>query len=173
MLTTYPIPRNDIVRLMDIDFCYIILDESQNIKNLEAQTTRSVFMLKGEHRLALSGTPIENNLSELYSLFRFLNPGMLGDIEDFNRRYAIPIQRDQDQEATVALRRRIFPCMLRRLKKDVLKELPDRVEQTLYVEMSPEQAEYYEQRRRAFKERVDETVAKEGINKAQFVMFQA
>ncbi|MDE6555538.1 MAG: DEAD/DEAH box helicase, partial [Duncaniella sp.] len=173
ILTTYAIVRNDIERLMDIDFCYIILDESQNIKNLEAQTTRSVFMLKGEHRLALSGTPIENNLSELYSLFRFLNPGMLGDIEDFNRRYAIPIQRDQDQEATVALRRRIFPFMLRRLKKDVLKELPDRVEQTLYVEMSPEQAEYYEQRRRAFKERVDETVAKEGINKAQFVMFQA
>lgn len=173
ILTTYAIVRNDIEKLKEIEFDYVILDESQNIKNLEAQTTRAVFLLKAAHRLALSGTPIENNLTELYSLFRFLNPGMLGDADDFNRRYAMPIQRDQDEEASRALRRRIFPFMLRRLKKDVLKDLPDRVEQTLYVEMTPEQAEYYEQRRRAFKERVDETVAKDGINKAQFVMFQA
>ena len=173
ILTTYAIVRNDIEALSARQFHYIILDESQNIKNLTAQLTRATFMLHGAHRLALSGTPIENNLSELYSLFHFLNPAMLGSLDDFNSRYANPIQRDNDKDATESLRRKIFPFMLRRLKKDVLKDLPDRIEQTMYVEMESEQKAFYEQRRRYYKERVTHTLATEGLQRSQFVMFQA
>lgn len=173
ILTTYAIVRNDIEALSARQFHYIILDESQNIKNLTAQLTRATFMLHGAHRLALSGTPIENNLSELYSLFHFLNPAMLGSLDDFNSLYANPIQRDNDKDATESLRRKIFPFMLRRLKKDVLKDLPDRIEQTMYVEMESEQKAFYEQRRRYYKERVTHTLATEGLQRSQFVMFQA
>lgn len=173
ILTTYAMVRNDIEKFDKQEFYYVILDESQNIKNLEAQVTRAVFLLKADHRLALSGTPVENNLSELFSLFRFLNPGMLGDLDDFNRRYAGPIQRDDDKDAMTSLRRRIHPFMLRRLKKDVLQDLPDRVEQTLSVEMSREQAEFYEQRRAFYLDKIQRSIATDGVKKSQFVMFQA
>lgn len=173
VITTYAMVRNDIEKFSKESFHYIILDESQNIKNISAMVTHAVYLLNGSHRLALSGTPIENNLSELYSLFRFLNPGMLGDPEEFNRRYAGPIQHDDDKEAMASLRRRIYPFMLRRLKKDVLTELPDRIQQTLYTEMEQAQAEYYEQRRRYYQEKVNSSIAAEGVGKSQFVMFQA
>ncbi|MCM1522665.1 MAG: DEAD/DEAH box helicase [Muribaculaceae bacterium] len=173
ILTTYAMVRNDIEKFSKEKFHYVILDESQNIKNIGAQTTRAIWLLETEHRLALSGTPVENNLSELFSLFRFLNPGMLGDLDEFNRRYAGPIMKEDDKDAMASLRRRIFPFMLRRLKKDVLKDLPDRVEQTLFVEMEKDQAEFYEQRRRFYQEKVHNTIATEGIKKSQFVMFQA
>lgn len=173
IITTYALMRNDIETFSKQRFHYVILDESQNIKNLNAQVTRAALMLNADHRLALSGTPIENNLTELYSLFRFLNPGMLGDLDEFNRRYVIPIQKENDNDATLSLRRRIFPFMLRRLKKDVLTELPDRVEQTLYTEMEAPHRELYEQRRRYYLERINENIENQGIQKSQFVMFQA
>lgn len=173
VMTTYALVRNDIDQLRRRDFHMIILDESQNIKNTTAQTTQATFLLKADHRLALSGTPIENNLTELYSLFRFLNPTMFGTADDFNSRYTIPIQRDDDKDVMTALRRKIFPFMLRRLKRDVLKDLPERIEQTLYVEMSAEQAKFYEQRRKYYYEQVRQAIAAEGVQKSQFVMFQA
>lgn len=173
ILTTYAIVRNDVETFSKQMFHYVILDESQNIKNTTTQTTQAAFLLKADHRLALSGTPVENNLSELYSLFRFLNPTMFGSLEDFNSRYAAPIQKDNDKDTLLALRRKIFPFMLRRLKKDVLKDLPDRIEQTLYVEMTKEQHDFYEKRRIYYLQQVRQTIAAEGINKSQFVMFQA
>ncbi len=173
ILTTYAIVRNDIETFKEEKFHYVILDESQNIKNVAAQSTQAVFLLKAEHRLALSGTPIENNLSELYSLFRFLNPTMFGTLDDFNARYASPIQKDDDKDAMQSLRRKIFPFMLRRLKRDVLKDLPDRIDKTLYVEMDEAQARFYEQRRLYYKEQVNLSIHTEGIHKSQFVMFQA
>lgn len=173
ILTTYAIVRNDIQAFSKAKFHYVILDESQNIKNVAAQVSQAVFLLQTEHRLALSGTPVENNLTELYSLFRFLNPTMFGSLEDFNSRYTYPVQRDGDKEVLASLRRKIFPFMLRRLKKDVLQELPERIEQTLYVEMEPEQAKYYEQRRTYYYELIQRNIAAEGIQKSQFVMFQA
>ena len=173
VLTTYAITRNDIEQLRHKHFHMAILDESQNIKNAGSQTTQATLLLKADHRMALSGTPIENNLTELYSLFRFLNPTMFGTADDFNARYTYPIQRDDDKDALNALRRKIFPFMLRRLKRDVLKDLPDRIEQTLYVEMSAEQADFYERRRQYYYEQVSKTIATEGVQKSQFVMFQA
>ena len=173
VLSTYAIVRNDAESFCKQKFHYVILDESQNIKNVSSQTTQAIHLLKAKHRLALSGTPIENNLTELYSLFRFLNPAMFGSLEDFNARYTYPIQRDNDKDVLLSLRRKIFPFLLRRLKKDVLKELPDRIDQTLYVEMEREHADYYNERRNFYQRYVKNTIATEGIQKSQFVMFQA
>ncbi len=173
ILTTYATVRNDIDKLRGIDFEYIILDESQNIKNVGAQTTQAIMLLAGRHRLALSGTPIENNLTELYSLFRFLNPTMFGSFGSFNESYTYPIQRNGDKDAVASLRRRIYPFVLRRLKKNVLDDLPDRIDQTIYVEMSEGQKRIYHERRLDFRRRIDEMIGTEGIDKARFVMFQA
>ncbi len=173
ILTTYAIVRNDIKEFSKKNFHYVILDESQNIKNMTTQTTQAALLLHADHRMALSGTPVENNLTELYSLFRFLNPTMFGTLDDFNSRYATPIQRDNDKDTLLSLRKKIFPFMLRRLKKDVLKDLPDRIEQTLFVEMNPEQHDFYERRRQYYFNQVRQTIATEGIQKSQFIMFQA
>lgn len=173
ILTTYALVRNDVESYSKETFHYVILDESQNIKNVESQTTHAIDLLKAEHRLALSGTPIENNLTELYSLFRFLNPAMFGSLDDFNRQYTYPIQRDEDTAVLNILRRKISPFLLRRMKQDVLKELPDRIEQTLYVEMGDEQRRFYDERRAYYYDVVNSSIHEKGVDKSQFVMFQA
>lgn len=173
VLTTYAMVRNDVEDFTKEEFNMVILDESQSIKNVGAQVTQAVYLLHAKHRFALSGTPVENNLTELYSLFRFLNPSMFGSLDEFNSQYTYPIQKNNDKETLRSLRAKIFPFMLRRLKKDVLKDLPDRIEQTIYVDMEPEQAKFYEQRRRYFYDQVQRTIATDGINKSQFIMFQA
>lgn len=173
ILTTYATVRNDIKTLSEEEFCYIILDESQSIKNINSQVSKAVMLLKSKHRLALSGTPIENNLGELYSLFRFLSPSMFGSAQDFNRYYAAPIQKENDKDALHELKKKIYPFILRRLKKDVLKELPDKIEQTLFVEMGPEQKAFYEQRRRFYHQAIKTQIAANGIKKSQFFIFAA
>ncbi len=173
VLTTYALVRNDIEQLRQRPFHYVILDESQNVKNVQSQASQAVCLLQASHRLALSGTPIENNLIELYSLFRFLNPAMFGSAQDFNQRYALPIQRDGDAEVTESLRRRIFPFILRRLKRDVLAELPDRMDQTLYVEMEEDQARLYEQRRQYYQQAISASISSQGLERSQMLMFQA
>ena len=173
ILTTYAMLRNDIEIFKENEFFYSILDESQNIKNLQSQTTKAAFLLKSKHRLALSGTPIENNLGELYSLFRFLNPAMFGTPENFNQNYLLPIQKNGDADISNELRKKIYPFILRRLKKDVLKELPDKVENTLYIEMSDEQQKLYEQRRLFYKQAIDLQIKEKGVQGSQFYIFQA
>lgn len=173
VMTTYAVMRNDIEQLKDIHFHYIILDESQNIKNVSAGVSQAAVLLNGDHRLALSGTPIENNLTELYSLFRFLNPGMFGTLEDFNSNYTYPIQRDGDDDAAESLRRRIYPFVLRRLKRDVLTELPARTDQTLVVEMSDEQRALYDRRRAYYLRQLKDSIATNGVAGSQMAMLQA
>jgi len=173
ILTTYATVRNDIDTLKEEEFYYVILDESQNIKNLQSQTSKAAMLLNARYRLALSGTPVENNLGELYALFRFLNPAMFGSLEEFNACYAMPIQRGGDKEALHELKKKIYPFILRRLKRDVLKELPEKIEQTLFVDMSPEQKALYEQRRQFYYKTVREQIAESGIRKSQFFILQA
>ncbi|GAB4400925.1 MAG: DEAD/DEAH box helicase [Microscillaceae bacterium] len=173
ILTTYATLRNDIEVFKEKDFFYVILDESQNIKNVSAQSNKAILLLKTRHRLALSGTPIENNLTELYSLFRFLNPAMFGTLDDFNRHYTQAIQLDNDKEVAYELRRKIYPFILRRLKKQVLKELPPKVEQMLFVEMTTAQKALYEERRRYYREVLPQQIKEEGIQKSQFIILQA
>lgn len=173
ILTSYAVVRNDIRQFVEHEFDYIILDESQNIKNVDAMMTKAVWLLKGRHRLAISGTPVENNLSELYSLFRFLNPTMFGSHREFNDRYAVPIQKEGDSDAATALRTRIFPFILRRLKRDVIVDLPERTEQTLVVEMSERHAAFYEERRSYFSGEVSAAMQIRGIDKARFELLKA
>lgn len=173
VLTTYALVRNDIEEFRKLPFECVVLDESQNIKNYAAQTTAAVMLLEARHRFALSGTPMENNLTELYSLFRFLNPAMFGSLDDFNASYTSPIQKFGDKDASESLRRKIFPFILRRLKKDVLQDLPDRIDQTIYVEMSENQKRLYDQRRLSYRQEIDEAIKRDGVNKSQFLLFQA
>lgn len=173
ILTTYAMVRNEVKGLKDVPFYYVILDESQNIKNINTQAAQSVMLLQSKHRLALSGTPIENNLNELYSLFRFLNPSMFGSENDFNVHYSGPIQKNNDKDAIQQLRKKIYPFILRRLKKDVLKELPDKMEHTIFVEMSEDQKKFYEQRRRYYFESVKSQIKDQGVQKSQFIILQA
>ncbi len=173
VFTTYAIMRNEIEQLKDEKFHYIILDESQNIKTLTAQTTQAALMLKSTHRLALSGTPIENNLGELYSLFRFLNPSMFGSTARFNQDYLAPIQKKNDKAAILQLRKKIYPFILRRLKKEVLADLPEKIEQVLEVEPGPEQKKLYNQRRQFYQQAIKEQIATKGIQSSQFFIFQA
>lgn len=173
ILTTYAMVRNDIETLSNVVFDTIILDESQQIKNLSTKVSQAVLLLKAEHRFALSGTPIENNLGELYAQMRFLNPAMLGSAEEFNRRYAVPIQHNNDRAAMDQLRRKISPFILRRLKGEVLSELPDRIDQTLIVEMEPSHASFYERRRRYYAQTVRNTIREKGVKASQFELLQA
>jgi SNF2 family DNA or RNA helicase len=173
VLTTYGMLRNNIEDFVKRRFLYVILDESQAIKNSDTQTTKAVLTLKAKHRLALSGTPIENNLGELYSLFRFLNPSMFGSAAEFSRDYAVPIHHNDDRDAARELRKKIYPFILRRLKRDVLKDLPDKIEQVLYVDMSTEQRKLYDARRRFYYQTIKQRIADEGLQKSRFFILEA
>ncbi len=132
-----------------------VLDEAQAIKNAATKRAQATVGLQAEFRLALSGTPVENDLDELWSLFNFINPGLLGSRESFQKRFAGPIERDRDADARQALRALIRPFLLRRTKAAVLTELPPRTEQTVYVEMSEAERAFYE----ALRQRAVETIA--------------
>jgi superfamily II DNA or RNA helicase len=173
ILTTYATVRNDIRKFEQQEFAYIVLDESQRIKNTGSQISKAVMMLNGRHRLALSGTPVENNIFELYSLYRFLNPAMFGTEEEFRRDYADPITRGGDSTAAEELKLKVYPFLLRRLKSEVLEELPEKIEQVIPVEMSPQQAALYEQRRVFYLAEIKRSIAAEGIMKARFLMLTA
>jgi superfamily II DNA or RNA helicase len=173
IFTTYAIMRNDIEQLKEHKFHCIVLDESQNVKNITTQTSKAVMLLEGEHRFALSGTPIENNLTELYSLFRFLNPTMFGSLDAFSKDYVRPIQEDNDRDAAQELRRKIYPFILRRLKKDVLKDLPPKVEQVLYAEMSQKQRLLYAERQKFYQAAIKQEIAQSGVQRSQLFILQA
>ena len=150
ILTTYGTIRNDIENLLEQKFDLLILDESQNIKNINSQTTKAVLLLNAKKRVALSGTPIENNLLELYSLFRFLNPEMFGSVQQFTNNYIVPIQKYSDISTIEELKKKIYPFLLRRVKKEVLEDLPDKIEKLVYVDMNDEHRRFYEERRKYY-----------------------
>jgi len=173
ILTSYATLRNDISDFETIGFGYLVLDESQSIKNNETKTSEAVLRLKARNRLALSGTPVENNLGELYSLFRFLNPGFFGTSAQFSRTYLHPIQERQDEEALRDLKARIYPFLLRRLKRDVLSELPPKTEQTSFIELDPAHLAVYHRRRVELRARIAESMARDGVGKSAFMILQA
>ncbi len=133
----------------------VILDEAQAIKNMQTKRSKAAMALQAEFRLITTGTPVENHLSELWTLFSFLNPGLLGSFKKFNEKFAVPIERDQDNEARNLLRKLIRPFILRRLKSDVLGELPPKTEITLEVEMSNDELLLYEAQRLKALENID------------------
>ena len=142
VVTTYGTVRSDIVELSEFQWDYAILDEAQAIKNSESQAAKAARLLKARHRLAMSGTPIENHLGELWSIFEFLNPGMLGTATVFKRNAASA--SGQDEQARMLLAKALRPFILRRTKGQVVKDLPEKVEQTLYCDLEPAQRGLYE-----------------------------
>ncbi len=144
VLTSYGIARNDIDFLSQIDFFFIVLDESQYIKNPQSKVYQAVRKLKGRHRLILTGTPIENSLSDLWTQMSFVNPGLLGSYNFFKRNFITPIEKNNDTRSKNELKRLIMPFILRRTKHEVVKDLPQLIEQTVYCEMHEEQALLYE-----------------------------
>ena len=173
VISSYATVRNDIDELSKLSFNYLILDESQNIKHFNTRTAQAVLNLESVHRLAISGTPIENDLGELFSLFRFLNPALFPSLSAFERDYVKPISQDDDKDALSALRMRIHPFILRRLKKDVLKDLPEKSEQVAYIDMVKEHWDFYEERRASLKAQVEGKVVADGLEKSTFIILQA
>ncbi len=143
LLTTYTVMINDIEKLSKPEWQYVILDEAQKIKNHQTKTFKSVKSFNARHKLALTGTPIENRLSELWSIFDFLLPGYLGSIEGFIKEYDTPITKDGNQDKKELLKKIIHPFKLRRLKETVLKELPPKVEDLRYCTLTPHQVAIY------------------------------
>jgi len=145
ILTTYGIVRNEIEVLEAISFTGVILDESQNIKNFKAQQTKAILRLKSMYRIAMTGTPIENRLIELWTLFEFLNPGLLGSRANFYKNFILPIERFHNEEGSNKLKRIISPFILRRLKtdKNIIQDLPEKNEIKIFLELSKDQSELY------------------------------
>src|SRR5205823_6541195 len=151
---TYRIMLGEIETLRTCGFHYAVLDEAQAIKNPLSQTGRAARLLPAEHRLTLTGTPVENSPVELWSQFAFLNPGMLGGMESFRSDVATPIERQQDEAAAQTLRHLIHPFLLRRIKEEVAPELPPRTEELLFVEMEPAQRRTYHRLRDQYRAQV-------------------
>lgn len=154
VITTYAVLRNDIQQLQDLEFNFAILDEIQTIKNLSSQITKAAMLINAKHRFGLSGTPMENHLGEIYSIFRFINPPMFGSKGEFSKQFMTPIQKNGDEHAAKILACKLNPFILRRLKKDVATELPEKTENILYVQMNDEQTKLYEQRRKYYEEAI-------------------
>ena len=173
ILTTYAMVRNDIEKLKEYKFDTIILDESQNIKNIDSKISKAVMLLEAEHKFTLSGTPIENNLFELYSLFRFINGGLFNSLADFKRDFVIPIQNQSNEQIAKILKAKISPFLLRRLKKDVLKDLPPKQEQVIYVDMDKTHKKFYNEKRDYYKQILTQQIETNGIANSRFAILQA
>ncbi len=173
VITSYALIRRDIEKLKKHEFRYVILDESQNIKNAESITAQSVKKLNCRHKLALSGTPIENRLEELWSVFDFLMPGFLFNQSEFNYRYVNPIVERQDKAVEKRLKSQIYPFILRRMKRDVAKDLPDKVENIAYCELTPEQKDFYLEVLDSTKEELFKSIEQKGLEKSRMSIFSA
>ncbi len=163
IITSYATLRNDIEIFTGFGFDYIILDESQNIKNIASQISRAVKVLNGKNRLALSGTPIENNTMELWSLFDFLMPGFLGTFQWFNRQFAQAIERDKDETKAELLKQMIYPFVMRRKKQDVESELPEKIEIVSTLRMEEDQLKLYAGVARDYREELEKEIDEKGV----------
>ncbi len=172
VLTTYGTVVRDIEILGKISFHYVILDEAHLIKNPFASMSKAVRLLKCNHRLALTGTPIENNLSELWSLFSFLNPGMFGRFGDFKKHFIIPIEKEKNETSLQVLRRMVFPFILRRTKQQVVKELPPKNEIIVYTEMLQPQRMLYEVSKQLFYGKIKDTFERAGMEESRIQILE-
>jgi superfamily II DNA or RNA helicase len=170
LLTTYGLLRKDVAFLREIEMDYVILDEAQAIKNSDSESAKAARLLRGQHRLALSGTPIENHLGELWSLIEFLNPGMLGTASAFANTAGA---KRPDPQTLALLSRALRPFILRRTKEEVAPELPKKHEETILCEMEPEQRALYEELRAHYRGSLLGKIAVEGIGRAKIQVFEA
>ena len=172
VLTTYGTMLRDIELLRKYQFNYVILDESQAIKNPLAETSKAARLLRGDHRLVLTGTPVENSTLELWSQFAFLNPGLLGNIEYFRQEFANPIERQQNGETAQFLRKMVYPFILRRTKDQVAADLPPRSEEVLTCEMEPPQRKLYNKQRDYYRALLLGLIENDGMNDARMKILE-
>ncbi len=172
IITTYGTMRSDIKVFKEIPFDYVVLDESQFIKNPQSQVAKASLLLNSKNRLALSGTPVQNNTFDLYAQMNFLNPGMLGSREFFMSEFATPIDKFREDDVKEQLRKLTYPFLLRRTKEQVAKDLPEKTETTLYCEMGPEQRKIYEAYRNIYRSQILGMIEEKGMEKSQMHILQ-
>lgn len=173
LLTSYALLPRDAERLSRQHLHLLILDEAQNIKNARSKAALALGMFNARQRLCLTGTPLENHLGELWSLFHFLMPGWLGREQEFARHYRTPIEKHSDLERLTLLRARVQPFLLRRTKQQVAPELPAKTEITQWVQLTPAQRDRYEALRLAMDSKVREEIQRQGLARSQLVILEA
>jgi SNF2 family DNA or RNA helicase len=171
ILTTYGTLIRDAAQLAEIEFDYVVLDEAQAVKNANTATAKAVRLLRGAHRLALSGTPVENHLGELWSLFEFLNPGMLGEAKVL--KMAGGLARNPSEESRRLLSQALRPFILRRTKQQVARELPEKTEQTIFCELDAAQRKQYDELRSHYRETLLRRIQMGGLGKAKMHVLEA
>ena len=169
VITTYALALRDKEHLSLINWEYIVLDEAQNIKNEAAKQTKAIRSLNARYKIALTGTPVENRLSELWSIMEFLNPNYLGSAQDFHKSFAFPIEKYHDANRAETLKRLIQPFVLRRLKTDkaIIRDLPDKMEMKVFCNLTQEQASLYEA---VIKEMIEKIENSEGIARKGLIL---
>jgi superfamily II DNA or RNA helicase len=169
VLSSYPLIYRDLSTLTAVNWQFLVLDEAQNIKNADARQSQAVRQLQAQFRMALTGTPLENRLTELWSILDFLNPGYLGPRNFFQRRFATPIERYGDTASLQTLRSLVQPFILRRLKtdRDIIQDLPEKQEMTVFCGLTPEQASLYEQ---VVQQSLEDIEAAEGIQRRGLIL---
>jgi SNF2 family DNA or RNA helicase len=172
IITTYGTLRNDYEELKNYKFNYLILDESQYIKNPQSKSYQSVCELNSEHKLVLTGTPIENSLSDLWAQINFLNRGLLGSYSFFQKEFIQPVEKKNDEEKEKQLRKLISPFILRRTKEEVASDLPALTQQTRYCEMEPDQKKIYEEQKSSIRKALLENIESVGLKKSSFMALQ-
>jgi len=169
IVCSYGLLQTESERLAAVSWTSVVADEAQAFKNVQTKRSKAVMALQADFRMMATGTPIENHLGELWNLFQFINPGLLGSLERFNQRFATPIEQQGDRAARKRLQQLIRPFILRRLKSDVLTELPPRTEITLHVELSDEEIALYEAMRQQAIEKIQEGSLPPGQRRVQIL----
>ena len=172
IITTYGTLRSDIKQFVEVNFDYVILDESQAIKNPSSKVTKAAGLLRAKNRLCLSGTPLQNNTFDIYAQMNFLNPGMLGSMEFFKHEFSMPIDKFGEKEQKDHLRKLLYPFILRRTKEQVAKDLPEKQEMVLFCEMGDEQRKIYDAYRNDYRDKILGVVENQGIQKSQLTILQ-
>ncbi|MBL7837247.1 MAG: DEAD/DEAH box helicase, partial [Bacteroidetes bacterium] len=170
IISSYGTVRNDIELFTSYTFDTIILDESQAIKNPSSQTAISVNQLKSKYKIAMTGTPVENSITDLWSQINFLNPGILGNFNFFTRKYVTSIEKDKNEEDTIRLRNIVKPFIMRRTKEQVAQDLPDKTEKLVICEMSDEQKQTYERIKSEFRNELLSSISENGFRKSNMLI---
>ncbi|MCU0787410.1 MAG: SNF2 family helicase [Verrucomicrobia bacterium] len=173
IITSYALIRRDAARYRDLEFDTVVLDEAQHIKNRQTQNAQAVKAVCAQHRIVLTGTPLENSVLDLWSIFDFLMPGYLGAASDFRERYELPISKERNAEAQSRLARRLRPFMLRRLKREVAADLPEKIEQISFCELTKDQRAVYQQVIEATRKEVLEATGAQGEARIRMVALNA
>jgi non-specific serine/threonine protein kinase len=172
IITTYGTLRSDIQLLMRIPFDYVVLDESQAIKNPASKVTKAAGLLKAKNRICMSGTPLQNNTFDIYAQMNFLNPGLLGSVEFFRNEFSTPIDKLGEQEQKDHLKKLLYPFILRRTKEQVAKDLPEKTETILFCEMETAQRNVYEAYRNSYRNKILGVIDEQGVGRSQLTILQ-